>query len=348
MRVQQFLREDISAMDPYSPAPLTCDLDLSDNTNLWGAPPSARTAIQELNEGTLSRYPASNARTLRVALAAYIGVAPEWIVTGCGSDDILDSAIRAFATCGDRIAIPDPSFSMVTAFARVNAVSPMLFPLTPAFSPDVEAMVGSGARLLYLCSPNNPTGGVLSIAAIEAVVRKFPGIVILDEAYTEFSGATAVSLLKAYDNLVITRTLSKAFGLAGLRIGFAVCSPMLAREIEKCRGPYKINAVAEAVGVAVLTNDMAWVAGRALDVQTSRDRLTKELKLLGYSPQDSQANFVLVPVNDAAELSATLCARGISVRAFRDLTGIGDAVRMTVGPWQAMQQLLDALAGISR
>ncbi len=340
-----YVRADLAAIMAYSPAASNCELDLSDNTNLWGTPPSVDAVMAQMIRGALARYPSSNAQALRIALAGYIGMPVECVVAGCGSDDILDSVMRAFLQPGDAVAIPDPSFSMASVFARVSGLRPLLVPLTPAQSPDIEAMIGSGARMLYLCTPNNPTGGVTSLADIENVLRSFNGPVIVDEAYAEFSEFTALPLLRSYENLIVTRTLSKAFGLAGLRIGYAVCAPLLAAEIEKTRGPYKVNAVAERVGASVVSNDRQWVARVVAEVRENRERLSRQLRQRGYEPLDSSANFLLLPVKDALTLANRLAERSIAVRAFGNLTGIGDAIRVTVGPWPMMQALLDALDG---
>lgn len=342
---RNYVRADLAVIKAYSPAASMCELDFSDNTNLWGTPPSVDAAIAEMTRGVLSRYPSSNAQALRTALAGYVGMAAECVVAGCGSDDILDSIMRAFAQAGDAVAIPDPSFSMASVFARVSGLRPLLIPLTASQSPDIEAMVESGARMLYLCNPNNPTGGVTSLADIENVLRSFNGPVIVDEAYAEFSELTAIPLLRSYENLIVTRTLSKAFGLAGLRIGYAVCAPLLAAEIEKTRGPYKVNAVAERVGSAVVSNDGQWVARVVAEVRENRERLGRELRQRGYESLESSANFLLLPVKNAVALAKQLADRSIAVRAFDGLTGIGDAVRVTIGPWPMMQTVLDALDG---
>ncbi|MBA2688339.1 MAG: histidinol-phosphate aminotransferase family protein [Gemmatimonadaceae bacterium] len=346
MTPRNYVRADLAAIKAYSPAAPNCELDLSDNTNLWGTPPSVDAVIAEMTRGALARYPSSNAQAMRVALAGYIGMPVECVVAGCGSDDILDSIMRAFVQPGDAVAIPDPSFSMASVFARVSGLRPLLIPLTPAQSPDIEAMIGSGVRMLYLCTPNNPTGGVISLADIENVLGNFNGLVIVDEAYAEFSEFTAIPLLRSYENLIVTRTLSKAFGLAGLRIGYAVCAPLLAAEIEKTRGPYKVNAVAERVGASVVCNDRQWVARVVAEVRENRERLSRELRQRGYEPLDSSANFLLLPVKEALTLANRLAERSIAVRAFDNLTGIGDAIRVTVGPWPMMQAMLDALDGI--
>lgn len=327
----------------YSPNRIVCRVDLSDNTNLWGAPPEALRAIEDSPESSITRYPPAYAHVLKEKLGVYLGVAPSWIVTGCGSDDVLDSAMRAFAEPGERIAFPSPTFSMIDVFARVNGLEPHPVQLTRNYDADVDALVGTGAKIIYLCSPNNPTGTVLSRPAIERIVEAAPGVVLLDEAYAEFADSSAVDLLKSSENLVITRTMSKAFGLAGLRLGYAAAPPRLAAEIEKARGPYKVSSVAARAGLAALTGGVEWVRERVTEAKRMRARLTSELERRGMHVLPSQANFVLVRADAAARVADEMRSRGVAVRAFAALAGIGDALRITVAPWELLSECLETL-----
>ncbi|HEX6537236.1 MAG TPA: aminotransferase class I/II-fold pyridoxal phosphate-dependent enzyme [Gemmatimonadaceae bacterium] len=327
----------------YAPDRTPCAIDLSDNTNLWGAPPSAARAARELATAALTRYPALYASELKGALAAYAGVQPDEIVTGCGSDDVLDSSLRAFAEPGERIAYADPTFAMVPVFARMNGLEPVGAPFAPDGDIDADALLAVDARIIYLCSPNNPTGTPATRAAVERVLDRASGVVILDEAYAEFMGGGFLGEAPARGNLLVTRTMSKAFGLAGLRVGYATGAPALVREVEKSRGPYKVSAVAERAAAAVLREDMDWVGAQIAEARTNRDRLGAALRALGLAPLPSAANFLLVPVDDAARAARRLREAGVAVRPFAGLPAIGDALRITVGPWSMMEALLRAL-----
>ncbi len=320
-----------------------CAVDLSDNTNLWGAPPAARRALSELADGGFTRYPSAYASELKDALAAYVGVDASRIATGCGSDDILDSAIRAFAEPGARIAFCAPTFAMIPIFARLNGVEPVAVPMTPAWDIDPDGLLNSDARVVYICSPNNPTGTTASRNAIEQIIAAAPGFVILDEAYAEFAGSSCVDLATKYDRVLIVRTMSKAFGLAGLRVGYAVGAPALVAEVEKSRGPYKVSTVAERAAVASLTHDRGWVAERVEDAHRSRNRLTESLRALGLAPLPSEANFVLAPVAGALGVAQRMRERGVAVRAFERLPLVGDALRITAGPAPMMDEALAVL-----
>lgn len=344
-------RADYRDITLYAPERGPCAVDVSDNTNLWGMPPAALHTLGDASAAAVTRYPSLYARELREELATYLmtdrsgmSLDERWVVTGCGSDDVLDSAIRAFTRPGDSLAYIDPTFPMIPVFARMNGVVPVPVPLASGLRLDAEAMIRTGARIIYLCSPNNPTGVTLAREQLEIVVRHAPGVVILDEAYAEFAGESFVDLLAHSDRLLVTRTMSKAFGLAGLRIGYAAGAPALVAEVEKSRGPYKVNALAERAALAALREDAGWVQHRVRQAQVVRARLTRELEAMGLAPLESSANFVLVPVPGAERLAERMRAVGVATRAFGGLPGVGDALRITVGPWEMMEAVLSALS----
>ena len=334
----------------YAPDRAPCATDLSDNTNCWGVPPAAERALRDATLATVTRYPNVYAASLKRALGAYLGVEHEMIVTGCGSDDVLDSAIRAFGEPGDAIAYPDPTFAMIPIFARMNGLLPMPVPLTESLDADADAMLATGARIIYLCSPNNPTGGSLTRATIERVVREAPGVVIIDEAYAEFAAGDCRDLLRSSDRVLLTRTMSKAFGLAGLRVGYAAGSPALVAAVEKSRGPYKVSAIAERMALAALDEGMPWVRARVAEAIENRDRLARSLEARRLAPLPSEANFVLVPVVRAGERARAMRALGVAVRPFDALPGVtaalratgGSALRVSIGPWPMIEAMLAA------
>jgi histidinol-phosphate aminotransferase len=213
---------------------------------------------------------------------------------------------------------------------------------------DPDALLAERAAITYLCSPNNPTGGSVSPAALDRVVTKAEGLVLVDEAYGEFSGRSAVSLLPRAPHLLVTRTLSKAFGLAGLRVGYGLAAPEVVQVLEKVRGPYKVNVLGERAALAALGEDLPWVRQRVEDAVAIRERLRVALEALGLRALPSSANFLCVPVPDAAVLGRALLERGIKVRVLPALPGIGDAIRVGVGPWDGMERLLAALREVQR
>jgi histidinol-phosphate aminotransferase len=346
-----FSRESYRAIELYSPDRAPCRIDLSDNTNCWGVAPAVEEAIRDASVSTVTRYPNLYAASLKEALGHYLGVSHDRIVTGCGSDDILDSAIRAFAEPGDVIVSPDPSFAMIPIFARMNGLRSVTVPLTAAYDIDADAMLATDARIVYLCSPNNPTGAALSRSAVERVVERARGVVILDEAYAEFASAELSPIALESDRVLVARTMSKAFGLAGLRIGYATGAPALVAEVEKSRGPYKVSAIAERAALAALGDGLEWARAHVIEAMANRERLTSELEGRGLAPVRSEANFVLVPITDANARARHMRSLGVAVRPFEGLPTISDALRrsagsalrISVGPWDMIEAALSAL-----
>ncbi len=319
-----------------------CSADLSDNTNLWGIPPAAENALRSLSAASARGYPSTYTPALKRALAGYTNVDPSMIVTGCGSDDVLDSAIRAYGNPGSRLACCEPTFTMIPVLARVNGVTPVLVQFDESWDIPVDALLSTGSEIIYICSPNNPTATPASMERIEAIAESFRGLVIVDAAYEEYSAASLTPLAAKYPNLLVTRTMSKVFGMAGLRIGYGIGNPALVREIEKSRGPYKVSSVAEAASLAALAEDLPWMSQVVTDTLANRAKLVSALVSLGYHTLPSDANFVLLPVAGAAGVAQRLLSQGIAVRVFADLPRIGDALRITIGPWQMMQSFVDA------
>lgn len=318
-------------------------VDVSDNTSLWGPPPAASRALREVPGDALARYPSADSLGLRRALAAYTGTVADQVFTGGGSDDVIDCAFRAFAAPGDAVAFCVPTFSMVPRFARASGLEVRAVPFRSDGELDVEALLATGARTLYVASPNNPTGTEVSARALETLLRGARGLVVIDEAYGEFADRSVVSWLGRFPQLLVTRTLSKAFGLAGLRIGYGLGAPEVVHALQSVRAPYRVNALGEQAAIAALTEDLGWVRARVAEACEVRLRLCNALRSAGFTVLPSTANFLCMPVRDAQAWGERLLERGIRVRSLIDLPGLGDAVRISVGPWETMEPVLEAL-----
>jgi histidinol-phosphate aminotransferase len=295
-----------------------------------------------------SRYPSAATRALREAIADYIGVAPDNVVCGCGSNDILDSAMRALAEPGSRMAFAAPTFVMTSHFAQANSLVPVPVPIRPDGDCDAEALLAVDAALRYVATPNNPTGRAASPAELDRLLDGATGAVVLDEAYAEFADASRAREAVERGNVLVTRTFSKAWGLAGLRLGYGIGAAPLVWELEKARGPFKVNAIAELAATAALRNDRAWLADVIARTRAARTALTEALRALGYEVFRSDANFVGVKVSDAAAAATFLRERGIAVRPFVGTPVVGDLLRITVGPEDAMARLVEGLRELPR
>ena len=343
----ELARADLASIARYQPGAGGAEVDLADNTNRWGSAPSALAVLAECAREGVADYPSLYGEPLKQAVAQRFGVATESVVTGCGSDNVLAATLSALAGPGDAVAHPDPTFVMVKVFAQLQGVRSAPVPLGADGTVDPDALLATGARVIYLCSPNNPTGGVMSAEAVLHVIERAPGAVIVDEAYAEFMGGGGLlAEAPTMGRVVVLRTMSKAWGLAGLRAGYGTASPALVEAIEKARGPYTLNAVAERAAAAALSDDGAWMERTVAESVANRDRLAEALRDAGLAPFASRANFLLVPLPDARAVAQRLLERGVKVRAFAALPGIGDALRVTAGPWWQCERFLDALAEV--
>jgi histidinol-phosphate aminotransferase len=336
-------RSGLDRIPAYAPTPITgLDLDLRDNVNLWGAPPRASEALRAAAPELLTTYPSVSATTLTTALAERLGVHADEVVAGCGSDDLIDACFRAVASPGERVAHPDPSFSMVPRFARLNGLEPVAVPLRADGAADIDAMLATGARIIYLCSPNNPTGTVTPESEIRRCIREAPGIVVLDEAYAEFADTRDWRAdAPAMERVLVLRTFSKAWGLAGLRVGYGVGSRALVDAVVRSRGPYKVNALAELAASTAVREDWDWMRRVSAEGAASRAKLDALVRGRGgVRAWASEGNFVFWQVEgDATAFAARFAARGVGVRAFSGLTGIGESLRIGVAPWARLERL---------
>lgn len=343
----RFPRADYDAIRRYDPERAPVRVDLSDNTNLWGTHPGALERVRHASTDDVARYPELYAEELRAAVSERFDVPMESVTTGAGSDDILDSTFRAAWGPGAHIAYAAPTFSMVEPFARMNGLDAHAVPW-PAADVDPSLLLEGDPALVYVCRPNNPTGHLAPRGWLdELLAARGPDgpLVIIDEAYADFAGDTVISDAPEIPNLLVARTTSKAYGLAGMRCGFAVGAPLVALAVEKSRGPYKVGGLAAAAAATAVRDEEGWIPGVIKRCLDNRARLMDELDCRGLQPLPSSANFVLcsAPTGSARRDALALRAVGIGVRPFSKIPELGDALRITIGPWEMMDDLLDAL-----
>ncbi len=289
-----------------------------------------------------NRYPDPEAKELRRLVAGRLGVKPDNILQGNGSDELIYYLITTF---GGPVLYPVPTFSMYGIISQALGQKGMSVPLDREFDIDIERMMQvvkkERPKLIFLSSPNNPTGNCFSAEKILKLIEASRGVVVVDEAYQPFAGRKGfMPLLKDYRNLVIMRTLSK-IGLAALRLGFLIADPEIIGEVNKVRLPFNVNSLSQALAVAAL-RDTRGVNRAVRTIVAERERLLEEMeRLKGIAPYPSEANFILFRVVDPDRVYRRLLKRGVLVRNMND--GIKGCLRVTVGTHAENTVFLEAL-----
>jgi histidinol-phosphate aminotransferase len=350
-----FPRPDYASIELYSPDRRPVSVDLCDNTNRWGPHPDALAAVRGAAVERLTRYPVLYADPLREAAATAFGVGPDQITTGTGSDDVLDSLWRAVAEYGGTITYPAPTFSMIEPLCRMNGREAR--PVTWADAARNPSILLDGDPcLIYVCRPNNPTGHSVGRAWIDDLVAaaddsaaggpaEAAPVIVFDEAYADYADDTLIPLAVERPRTIVMRTLSKAYGLAGLRAGFGIGTAETILEVEKSRGPYKVNHLAEVAGAAALRDEAGWVEQTVGEAVANRERFLAELERRGLEPLPSNANFVFLPVAEgtARDLSNAFRAHDVAIRPFGAEAGFTEGIRISIGPWAEMARVLEVV-----
>ena len=337
------MRPDIRQLKAYEEEQGS-GLNLAANTNLFGVNPALERALMRTRPADLTDYPSLGSTTLRHALAQKLGVIADQVVTGNGSNDLIDVICRTFLAPGDRVAVHVPTFSMIPLFVRMNHGVPTPVPLArDDWSLDPGALAALDAKLTFVVRPNNPTGNAFPRRDVERLIEGARGIVVVDEAYVEFLGGESFvkEIREGHDRVIVLRTFSKAHGMAGLRVGYAVANITLAQELTKVRGPYRLDALAETAAT-IATQDDRFLQETLSGVRLERPLLKRMLEDRGFVVHRSDANFLFCqPPFDAELVALGLSKRGVYVREF-----VGDLapyLRITVGPPAATARLKVAL-----
>lgn len=325
--LQQLVRENIWNLKPYSSA----------RDEFKGEASVFLDANENPYRKNYNRYPDPLQWKLKEKIAGLKSVTPDKIFLGNGSDEPIDIIIRVFCEPGvDNIVAIDPTYGMYQICAEINNVEYRKVPLRKDFSLDVENLleaVDKDTKLIFLCSPNNPTGNLLDEADVKRILFSFDGIVVLDEAYIDFTAdATLLNDLDKYPNLVVLQTFSKAWGLAGVRLGMAFASPEIIRLFNKVKYPYNVNILTQEFVSDALDNEKEekeWVE----QLLNGRKYLREEIQKYPYVEKiyPTDANFLLVKVTDAGAIYNILAERGVIVRNRSSVSLCAGCLRITVG-----------------
>ena len=345
-----FIRPSIREMHGYTPGeqPAAGERVVKLNTNENPFPPSPKVmqAVASIEPEQLRRYPNASATMFREAAAEVLGVAADMILTGNGSDDVLAFAIQTFCSPGDTLTYPDPTYSLYPVLADIDDVKTAEVPWEKDWALPIDALVATKARAVFLANPNAPSGTFVSPQKIEVLCKRFSGVVLIDEAYVDFADDNCLPLLREYPNLVIARTLSKAYSLAGLRFGYAVARPDVIKEMNKARDSYPCDAISVVAATAAI-QDQEYARKTWEQVKGERQRMSSELTQLGWKVLPSEANFILATVPDGSGKDAYLGLKeqGILVRYF-DKPGLADKIRVTIGTSQENNALLGGIKAL--
>jgi len=350
--MSRYFSDRYASLVPYVPGEQPLDRRyLKLNTNESPFPPSPGVlAAVAAESARLELYSDPDARALRAKMAETYGVSPDRVILTNGSDEVLNFAFMAFADESRPLVFPDITYGFYPVFAELNRIPYTEIPVKDDLSIDPADYIGGDKKTVVIANPNAPTGLFLPLSEIEKIVEANPdGVVIVDEAYVDFGGESAVRLTEKYGNLLVVGTFSKSRSMAGARLGFGIGSPDLIRDLNTIRNstnPYNVNRMTLAAGVAALS-DAAYYRENCRKIEAAREKTAKELTALGFTVVPSKANFLFAkhPGIGGKQLYLTLKERGILIRHF-DKPRIADYNRITVGTDEQMETLLCAIRKI--
>ena len=347
-------RESIKKMAAYRPGeqprPGQRLIKLNTNENPYPPSPRVRRAVAKVMAGSALRlYPAPRADEFVASAAKIYSIPQRMILAGNGSDELLAMVFRATLGEGDTVAYPVPTYSLYDTLAFVQEARILHFPINPDFALPLDALANAGANLTIVCSPNSPSGILTPSRNLGALAKRLDGrLLVIDEAYVDFADENALGLVRRHRNVVVLRTLSKSYSLAGMRLGLCFAHPTVIDALMKVKDSYNLSRVALAVGAEAL-RDAAWMRRNVAKVIKTRVHTEARLRKLGFEVPRSQANFVLarMPGRDMAPVTRGLRRAGILVRHFPTPL-LHDALRISIGTPAEMNALFKALAPLVR
>jgi histidinol-phosphate aminotransferase len=345
-------RSNIDAMASYVPGEQpqrgTQIIKLNSNENAYPPSPAALAVLRNIDGEWLRRYPEPFGGEFQRAASQVLGVPSNWIILGNGSDEVLSMVMRACTEPGRKVVYPMPTYVLYRTLTEMQAAEIIEVPYGDNYTLPVEELIAAQGSVTFIASPNSPSGHIIPIDDLRKLASQLSGVLVIDEAYTDFAEENALTLVQEYENVIVIRTLSKGYSLAGLRLGFGVANPQLLQGLLKVKDSYNIDAIACAVGAAAIT-DQVYKNACVAKIQASRIQLTTDLKQLGFHVWDSQTNFLLVqpPEGNAEYLYQKLKEEGILVRYFQQ-PGLDNKLRITVGTDEQNQVLVKALVRLIR
>jgi len=343
-----YFRDNVERTEAYTPGfqPQAAEVvKLNTNENPYPPSPQVMKTLAEIKPEQLRRYPDPLGNAFREAAAELNGVQPENIMCCNGGDDLLSIAIRAFCDEGRPLAYPMPTYSLYPVLARLQNCEAIEIPFGEKF--DLPAgLATTGAALTIVCNPNAPTGSFIPVEEIAVLADRLTGVLLIDEAYVDYAEQNCTALVGDFDNVIVLRTLSKGYSLAGLRFGYAIAQRDLIDGLVKVKDSYNVDALAIALATAAI-KDQAYFRQNVEKIKKERAALTQQLRSLGFAVPDSHSNFVFAQVThgSAARIHEQLAQRNIFVR-YWNAPGIQDKLRISVGTKEQNEKLISALKEI--
>ena len=347
-----YFRPEIAAMSGYTPGEqpqgASKFIKLNTNENPYAPPPGVRRAIEDAVASGLQKYPDPLANSFRLRAAEVLGLpSKDWLLCGNGSDDILTICTRAFVGQGDLLRLPYPSYILYRTLAQLQGArwEEIRFNADWTLPADFAA-AAAGLKLAFLPNPNSPTGTMVSRQAVLELAERLPCPLLVDEAYVDFADFSCLDLVKQNEKILVSRTLSKSYGLAGLRFGFLAAQPQMIEQLVKVKDSYNCDSLSIAAATAAI-GDAAWLAANRGSILATRGRLEAGLRQLGFDVVPSQANFVWAthPRHSAKTVYEQLKAAHILVR-YMSYPDWMDGLRISVGTDEQTEALLAVLKGI--
>lgn len=353
MKIERSIKPEVRALRAYSLSPHRASIKINQNENPWDAPSRIKEeVIRRFAQRKWSRYPDFIPTDLLERLADFAEWRPDGVIAGNGSNELIQALLMVTVERGKRVLICEPTFALYKQVATVLGAVVESVPLTSEFQYDFNALLRAVEDIqpdvIIVCSPNNPTGCVISESDLATLLARAQGVVVVDEAYHEFSGRSVVPLLGEHENLVVLRTFSKAMALAALRVGYLLSSPELVREISKALLPYNLNAFSQTAAVVALEMYEIELQPLVQEIVLERNRLFAELSVIdGLAPVESQANFMIVrSVLEPKMVFSGLLERDILIRDVSKYPMLGEYFRLSVGTPEENDLLLMALKEI--
>jgi len=316
------------------------------SVNVLGPNPVVKKVLDECEDVDVNQYPKPYSDALRAELASFYDVTSEMVIVGNGSDEVLDIIFKSFLEWGEVVVTTYPSYSLHSWFVRVNGGAVREVDLTPDFQLIPDDILSAGGKILLICNPNNPTANSFDPNMMERMISEWEGPVVVDEAYGEFTSNSLIPLTRRYDNLIVTRTFSKAYGMAGMRVGYLIAGDGMTDIMNRVKIPYSLNRVSESMAVAAL-RERDYVDSIISTVNQERPKLAADLEHLGFKVFPSETNFMLArsPI-PSDQLTSALADRGILIRDFGSKRMLEDCVRTTIGTRELNQLLVERIEGV--